>query len=191
MRVLLCHLRAPATDPRPCPRPALLRYTGKWYEIARSKSFFFDNGCYCTTATYTANADGTVKVDNECRKNGIDGKPGGAVGSAEIPDKTKPGHLMVSFPGAPFKAPYDVVAVGSNYEYSIVVSCTSVLGGLFATSDVWFLSRTSDMSDATYNELHGIATNLGFDLSDLIRTTQAGCWNNGTQPVLRGAVATQ
>jgi len=164
---------------------------GKWYEMARSKSFFFDNGCYCTTATYTANADGTIGVDNECRKNGIDGKPDGAKGSAEIPDKTHPGHLLVSFASAPFKAPYDVVAIGDNYEYSIVVSCTSVLGGLFSSSDVWFLSRTPDVSDATFNKWHDTASGLGFDLSDLIRTTQAGCWNNGTQPVLRGAVATQ
>lgn len=26
------------------------KYVGRWYEVSRSKSFFFDNGCYCTQA---------------------------------------------------------------------------------------------------------------------------------------------
>lgn len=26
------------------------KYVGRWYEMSRSKSFFFDNGCFCTQA---------------------------------------------------------------------------------------------------------------------------------------------
>lgn len=26
------------------------KYAGTWYEVSRSKSFFFDNGCFCTQA---------------------------------------------------------------------------------------------------------------------------------------------
>ena len=40
------------------------RYLGKWYEIARF-DFRFERNLNNTTATYSLNADGSIKVDNQ------------------------------------------------------------------------------------------------------------------------------
>jgi apolipoprotein D and lipocalin family protein len=40
------------------------KYLGKWYEIAR-KDFKFERGLNNTTAEYSLNANGTIKVDNK------------------------------------------------------------------------------------------------------------------------------
>jgi lipocalin len=42
-------------------------YMGKWYEIARSESFFWGRVCSCTTAQYSLRVDGDVNVVNTCR----------------------------------------------------------------------------------------------------------------------------
>ena len=39
-------------------------YYGTWYEYARVKYFFFELGAECSTATYSANSDGSIKVVN-------------------------------------------------------------------------------------------------------------------------------
>src|SRR5690606_10627053 len=46
------------------------RYDGIWHEIA-SLPQAFQLGCACTTATYTRQDDGSLKVVNECRRYGF------------------------------------------------------------------------------------------------------------------------
>ena len=151
----------------------LQQYKGLWYEIARSKSFRFDNGCECTTANYTLLSATEVQVDNKCSKTGPTGKRSGATGKAVV---AGPGKLMVSFGGVSlFKAPYEIVALGSNYDWAVVVSCTSSL--FFAQSDVWILSRTPTLSSGVLTDIMTKIKTLGFDTSDLILTRQQGCWN--------------
>lgn len=43
----------------------LSQYVGIWYEIKRDKITEFEEGGTCTTATYSTNSDGSVKVLNK------------------------------------------------------------------------------------------------------------------------------
>mmetsp|Transcript_25378 Transcript_25378/g.63646 ORF Transcript_25378/g.63646 Transcript_25378/m.63646 type:complete len:198 (-) Transcript_25378:192-785(-) len=150
------------------------KYVGRWFEIGRSKSFYFDHNCYCTTATYTANSDGTVAVDNECRKESVTGKTTGAKGTAEtVADH--PGRLLVWFFTSLFKAPYDVVYVNDDYTMAAVVSCdgTPIFGG----SNVWILAREAQPDQSAVEALKNKVSNMGFDMSDFVMTTQENCWN--------------
>ena len=149
----------------------LHQYEGVWFEIARSKSFMFDNGCECTTADYTLLSATEVQVNNTCSKTGPGGKRTGAVGKGTV---AGPGKLMVSFGGVSlFKAPYEIVALGSNYDWAVVVSCTSSL--FFAQSDVWILSRTPTLSTGVLTSIMADINKMGFDTSDLVLTRQQGC----------------
>ena len=56
----------------------LSQYTGVWYEIKRDKITEFEDGGKCTTATYSANKDGSIKVVNKQivggKKDSIEGR---------------------------------------------------------------------------------------------------------------------
>lgn len=150
------------------------KYVGVWYELYHSQSFYFDHDCYCTTAQYTANSDGTIAVDNECNKDSITGKRTGAKGKA-VPSKTQPGHLDVSFGVSFITAPYDVVYVSDDYSIVAVVSCDGV--PVFGGSNVWILARTPSPSQSVVDAVKTRLFDMGFDLSDLVKTVQDGCWN--------------
>src|SRR5689334_21911436 len=82
-------------EPRTVPSLELHRYLGTWYEIARlperhDRADFTD-----ITATYTLNADGTVRVDNRALDG--EGEPEQAVGEATIVDGSGNAKLEVSF----------------------------------------------------------------------------------------------
>ena len=152
---------APAGAPATVARVDLARYTGKWYEIA-SKPMIFQRGCLGTTAEYTANADGTIKVENTCRK--ADGNVAKAVGRAKIVPDSGNAKLKVNFFG-PFWGDYWVLALDEkDYRYALI-------GGP-DRKYLWILSRTPTMEPATYEKLTAIAKAQGYDLSDLTKTVQ-------------------
>ena len=66
-------------------RVDLQRYAGTWHEIARLPQWF-QRGCYNSTATYSLNDDGSVKVVNRCQRE--DDEPSVAEGEARV----VPGH---------------------------------------------------------------------------------------------------
>jgi apolipoprotein D and lipocalin family protein len=126
------------------------KYEGKWFEIAREKSTPFQKGD-CTTAEYSLNEDGSVKVVNtETLPNG---KRQSAVGNATT--TSDPFRLQVTFSntffGKLFKGDYQVVQ--TDYEnYSIVYSCTDLV--VARIEYYWILSRTNHIeSDQTINYL--------------------------------------
>ncbi|KAI9139554.1 Calycin-like protein [Paraphysoderma sedebokerense] len=152
----------------------LSQYSGKWYEISSSDSFFWGRGCYCTTAEYTPQPDGTISVRNECRQDSVTGKKSGNTGKARVKG---PGKLAVNF--APidwriFDAPYDIVALDEkSYQWAAIVSCsnTPVFGG----SNVWVISRKPTLDESTLSSIYEDLKTMGFDLSDQTKTEQQGC----------------
>lgn len=144
-----------------------MRYEGLWFEQARSKEFFFDNGCFCTTANYTLNDDGSVHVENSCNKGSATGPVTAAIGLATVPDESHPGFLLVSF-ALPFvKGPYAVVDVDYS-QYAIVVSCPRFFGnGL-----VWILTREQTPNPTLIEDLMNRSASMGFARADLIKTYQ-------------------
>jgi apolipoprotein D and lipocalin family protein len=141
------------------PSVKLERYLGKWYEIAHLPARF-QEGCSETTATYTLGKNGNISVLNECRKNG---KVKQARGKAKVVDKTTGAKLKVTFLW-PFYGDYWIIKLGKNYDYAVV--------GTPNRKYLWILSRAPQMDEELYSDIAEFARSKGFEVENLIRTSQ-------------------
>jgi apolipoprotein D and lipocalin family protein len=141
----------------------LERYAGKWYEIARYPNWFQGDDCDGTTAEYSIREDGTIRVENRCR----DLEGGGEdviVGSARVPDETKPAQLKVGFFG-PFEGDYWIIALDEeNYEWAVV--------GEPRRAFFWILSRTPEMDADVFDAIVAQMPEWGYDPERLRITRQ-------------------
>jgi apolipoprotein D and lipocalin family protein len=121
----------------------LTLYLGLWYEQA-STPFFFGRNCVDSTAIYSLNTDGSIKVNNTCVR---DGKNISAIGKAfPDPEDETNGKLKVEFSETiDIKANYWIVRLDSNYTYAVVSNPLE--------SFVWILYREPVMPEALYNSL--------------------------------------
>jgi apolipoprotein D and lipocalin family protein len=149
----------------------LNRYAGKWYEVARFPNRFQEKCSGDVTADYTLQPVGKITVMNRCRQH--DGKITEAAGVAKKADKDgKNSVLKVRFAPALLSflpqvwGDYQVIALGPNYEYSVV--------GDPKREYLWILSRSPQMTDALYAEAVRQAREQGFDVGKLQRTAHAG-----------------
>lgn len=133
------------------------RYTGHWHEVARIENSF-ERGLSEATATYTRNADNTLKVVNRgydpVRKQWKE-----AEGRAEFVDSPDRAALRVSFFG-PFYGGYNVVALDENYQWAMVVGSS--------TDYVWVLSRTPSLPWHVREHLLERAKAMGVDTGKLV-----------------------
>lgn len=137
----------------------LQQYLGKWYEIARFPQRF-EKGCSYSTAEYSLNDNGSIKVLNSCIKNG---KRSEVEGKAVVTDKRSNAKLNVQFKW-PFKGKYWIIALAADYSYAMV--------GHPNRKYLWLLCRKPVMDGQTYNHLLTRAAEKGFDIRNLIRTEQ-------------------
>lgn len=133
------------------------KYLGTWYEIARM-DFRFEKNLNNTTANYSVNEDGTIKVLNK-GYNYVKKEWSEAIGKAKFRGDETVAMLKVSFFG-PFYAGYNVIALDSEYTYALVVG--KDLGYL------WILSREKTIPEAVKLEYLDIAKDLGYKTDDLI-----------------------
>lgn len=141
----------------------LRKYSGTWYEMCHLPAKFLD-GCSCTTATYSLEADGHVKVFNKCLKD--NGKWTSITGKAFAVTGTGNSKLKVQF-FFPFRANYYIIDLADDYSYAVV--------GEPRRKYLWILSRTPQMDENLYNELVKKCGNKGFPVEFLIKTRQEGC----------------
>lgn len=155
----------------------LKKYAGKWFEIARYPTKFQKKCVANTTATYSLKADGGVEVFNECLvKNGT---LEGAHGAAKVVDNASSAKFEISF--APqFKSflsddwrDYWIIDLDADYKYAAV--------GDPKRENLWILSRTPEMSDATYQNILRRVEKLGYNPAKLQKTVQKA-------EVVKGAV---
>lgn len=132
------------------------KYLGKWYEVARL-NYVVEKNLDHTTAEYSINKDGTIKVVNSGH-NYKTGKDKKAEGVAKFVDRPDVGKLKVSFFG-PFYAGYNVIAIDHNYQYALVAGKN--------LKYLWLLSRQKTMPDEVKNDYLKIATDLGYNIGDL------------------------
>lgn len=120
-------------------------YLGTWYEIMRYPSWFEPIGSYNTTATYTMNEDGTIKVFNST----IDVKGENMVASGRakiinptfnfIDGKRALASLSVSFEGFPYQEGepnyiVDNIFLNSEGEYVYAIVSDPTRESLFVLS---------------------------------------------------------
>ena len=136
------------------------RYLGKWYEIARL-DFKYERGLNNTTAEYSLNEDGSIKVLNKgydyTQKEWRE-----AIGKAKFVKEENIGMLKVSFFG-PFYSGYNVLAIDEDYQYALVSGKN--------LDYLWILSRETSIPERIKQEYLKIAEDIGFKTSDLIWVT--------------------
>ncbi|MDY0744804.1 lipocalin family protein [Paucibacter sp. R3-3] len=167
MKVLLAALLASplmavaAPAPMPTvPSVDLARYAGTWYEVAVIPNRFQKQCVADTQARYTPD-NGSVKVENRCRK--ADGEVDSIQGKAKPVEGSQNAKLKVTF-FWPFKGDYWVLDIDPEYRY--------VLVGEPARKYGWVLSRTPQLDEATLSKLLDRAAELGYDKTAFHRTAQ-------------------
>lgn len=133
------------------------KYLGKWYEIARM-DFRFERNLNNTTANYSVNDDGTIKVLNR-GYNYVKKEWSEAVGKAKFVGDQNTAMLKVSFFG-PFYGGYNVIALDAEYKYALVAGQD--------LSYLWILSRETTIPDDVKHNYLEIAEGLGFKTSELL-----------------------
>ncbi len=133
------------------------KYLGKWYEIARL-DFRFERNLNNTTANYSVNDDGSIKVVNR-GYNYVKDEWNEAIGKAKFAGNENVARLKVSFFG-PFYAAYNVIALDSEYKYALVAGKN--------LDYMWILSRETTVSEDVKQDYLKIAGELGYNTSDLI-----------------------
>ncbi|QPN31127.1 lipocalin family protein [Diaphorobacter sp. JS3051] len=138
----------------------LQRYQGRWHELARL-DHSFERGMTDVSATYTPQADGSVRVVNR----GFAAAPGQwreAVGKALFTGAPTTGSLKVSFFG-PFYGGYHVAALDPDYRWALVLGPD--------TSYCWILARDKQLDAAQRDAIVARAQALGVDTHALIWVT--------------------
>ncbi len=133
------------------------KYLGKWYEIARL-DFKYEKNLNNTTAEYSLNDDGTIKVYNK-GYNTIKNKWVQAIGKAKFVGKENIAMLKVSFFG-PFYSGYNVIAIDKDYKYALVAGEN--------IKYLWILSRDTNIPDDLKDKYLKIAEGIGYNINNLI-----------------------
>lgn len=157
------------TDVTTVPHVELTRYLGRWYEICRLPLKWEDETATDITATYALNEAGKVRVDNRCFDD--KGEPTQALGEATPVDESN-ARLKVTFlpefiRWIPFTdGDYWVLKLDAEYRTALV--------GSPDRKNLWLLSRTPNIDDATIDEYLAEARRQGFDLAELITPVHTG-----------------
>ena len=133
------------------------RYLGKWYEMARL-DFRFERNLNNTTAEYSVNKDGSIKVVNRGYDYEVN-KWKQSVGRAKLAGAADEGKLKVSFFG-PFYAAYNVIALDPDYTYALVAGKN--------LKYLWLLSRYKTIPEEIKIRYLEIAAAIGYKLEDLV-----------------------
>ncbi len=133
------------------------RYLGKWYEVARL-DFRFEKDLNNTSAEYSLNEDGTIKVVNR-GYNYVTSQWKQAVGKAKFRGDDNEAKLKVSFFG-PFYSGYNVIAIDDAYQYALVAGKD--------LSYLWILSRQTSIPDDVKQRFLSLASGLGYKTNDLL-----------------------
>lgn len=138
------------------------RYAGHWHEVARIDNAY-ERGLVETSATYSRNADDTIKVVNRgydaVRKEWKE-----AEGTARFVGESDRAALKVSFFG-PFYGGYNVVALDENYQWAMVIGSNR--------DYLWILSRTPTLPWHVREHLIERAEAMGVDVSKIVFSTPA------------------
>lgn len=173
---LLTPLAAPAqTSPAPEPlqtieRLDVGRYLGTWYEIAKYPNRFQAKCVADTQALYRPRDDGQIDVINRCRQ--ANGETTEAVGRARQIGAADSPKLEVRF--APAWLAWVPVVWGDYWVIDLDPAYQLVAVSEPSREYLWVLSRTPTLDATAYQALLGRLQAMGFDLSKLEKTVQAG-----------------
>eukprot|EP00122_Pirum_gemmata_P001815 Pgem_evm1s1638 len=161
-----------------CPKQEVVQpfdveaYQGTWYEIAATniQRLTFQRGCRCTYAQYELKEDESgkyVEVNNTCLRDEGSDEDQSILGRATLTSVNQEGEFAVGFgenSGFSFGAIYEnganylVLKQGidpsTNEQYTVVGAPCKLLA--------WVLSRSTKMSDETYNDIKKFLRSRGY-----------------------------
>jgi apolipoprotein D and lipocalin family protein len=144
----------------------LQKYAGTWYEIAKIPNSFQDQCVGNTTASYSLNDDGSIKVVNKCKDD--EGDMDSAEGLANVVDTKSNSKLEVSFVSIfgihLFWGDYWIIGLSDDYSYAVIGTPNRKYG--------WILSRTPQLSEEKLNEAYDILRKNGYNPKDFVMTPQ-------------------
>lgn len=133
------------------------KYLGKWYEIARL-DFKFERNLNNTTAEYSLNDNGTIKVVNRGYDTlKLEWKK--AEGKAKFARDKNTAMLKVSFFG-PFYGGYNVIALDDEYKYALIAG--------ESLKYLWILARETTIPDDIKTKYLETASKVGYNTKELI-----------------------
>ncbi|CAO1373815.1 unnamed protein product [Diamesa tonsa] len=166
------------------------QYIGKWYEIQKYP-FIFTLGGRCTTATYGANADGTISVLNKQIGLLVNpfkriyqyflrtflfrfGRPTSINGTVTV---LSPGKLNVSFPTVPQTTKEaNYLVLDTDYtSYAVVFSCTNNYYNLTSSPSLWIYSRTRNITQTSLDKAHKAMDDQKISRTFLVTSDQKDC----------------
>jgi len=143
----------------------LARYQGTWHEIARLP-MWFQRGCLRSTADYTLEPGGTVRVVNRCRT--ADGTEKSATGRAYVVDTGSNARLEVEFDNW-FSRLFPGVARGDYWVIHLEPDYSVAVVGNPSREYLWILARDPMLPDDRYQAIVERCARLGFPVGQLVR----------------------
>ncbi|VXB58099.1 lipocalin family protein [Massilia sp. 9I] len=145
------------------------RYMGTWYEIARFPNRFERKCAGDTTATYTALPDGSVKVENRCRRHDGGSELAQAIAhQVGGPDSPK---LRVRF--APAALSFIPLVWGDYWIVDLDPAYSLAAVSEPGRDYLWILSRTPRVEQDRYEALLARLAAQGLEVDRLQLTPQA------------------
>ena len=154
------------SNPATVDKVDLSKYTGLWYEIAKIPNSFQKHCAGNTTARYSLNDDGTIKVVNSCRET--DGTTDSSEGLAKVVDKKTNSKLEVSFVSIfgihLFWGDYWIIGLADDYSYAVIGTPDREYG--------WILSRSRQLPAEKLETAYEILKRNGYNPEDFVSTIQ-------------------
>jgi apolipoprotein D and lipocalin family protein len=144
------------------PSVDLVRYSGRWYEIARFDHWFEDE-CVGSLALYALGGADEMWVINQCHVETLDGPEKLATGAVRVADEKTKAKLEVSFQW-PLWEDYWIIDLDPDYRWAVV--------GHPSRDYLWILSRSPKLDDSTYEAILERLQQKQYDVSRLQRTVQ-------------------
>lgn len=163
---------SPGKGTEPLPTLDLPAYMGRWHQVALYPNRFQAHCLDSTTATYSLQEDGHVRVQNRCRtqngwddaegiarpREGVERRAAGVVAPASLEVSFLPWYLRWLGVGW---GKYDVLQLGPGQQWVVVSEPTQEY--------LWVLARTPQLDTAQWAAVEALLRQRGFDLTRLKR----------------------
>lgn len=147
-------------------------YMGRWYQVALYPNRFQAHCLDSTSATYTLQDDGLVRVLNRCRthtgwdtaegiaqpRQGVERRVGGVLAPASLEVSFLPKFLRWLGVGW---GQYDVLQLGPQQQWAVVSESTKTY--------LWVLARTPQVDATQWAAIESLLQERGFDVNRLRR----------------------
>ncbi len=160
------NLMAQKSEPVTVNHVDLQKYKGTWFEISKIPNRFQKQCISNTTASYSLNGDGTIKVVNACVDD--EGEMDKAEGIAKVVDAKTNSKLEVSFVSILginlFWGDYWIIGLPDDYSYAVIGTPNRKYG--------WILSRTPELPQEKLSQAYDILKKNGYNPKDFVMSVQ-------------------